>query len=378
MKKVGILTFHWADDYGAMLQAYALKTKISSMGHDCSLIPYAPNKFVGRYWILPYEPYEGKGGKLSIKSFGRGKSRFKYNIKHFCEYSSRRKAMRKFRNKYLISQKAIKHSAKIHLDEYSAVFVGSDQVWNPKLTIGFDEAYSGVIDHGKCRVVSYGASFGSGRLDEKYSTDFSNLLNQFDSISVREKSAIDYINEFGREADCVLDPTLLLTTGEWTSVAATSDESGYILIYDTAPIEKLQRYAQKLSQETGKRVIRISSILMRTAMKVEGFDFRPSVGPDAFLRLFMNADYVVTNSFHGTAMSVIFNKKFLVYGFKERSARMIDFLESIGLSDRFVEEAKEENLIYQDIDWDKINSRIEELRKDSLAFLTKNIELSNE
>ena len=373
--KAGILTFHWADDYGAMLQAYGLKTALMSMGIDADVIPYAPYKFIGRYFLLPYEPYEGYGGKFSKKSFGRGKSRLRYNIRHIFSFLKRRMIMKEFRKRYVCSLRPIRKAGNVRLDRYDVLVVGSDQVWNPALTVGFDGLYMG-SQKGDRRLISYAASFGGSRLDDRYSDAFGEYLNNYDAISMREKSAVSYVKEHTKKGVyTVLDPTLLLEKDKWEKIMRCPGKKGYILIYDTSVNENLQKYAHDLSLRTGKKVIRLSSVFMKTAMKQEGFDFDPVAGPSEFLGYFNNADFIVTNSFHGTCISIVFNRPMAVFGYKDRSARMIDFLDSIGLKERFVENAEErEKDVYNlPIDWEHVRANLSELRKNSIEYLETNI-----
>lgn len=387
--KTGILTFHWADDYGAMLQAYGLKCALENNGIDAEIVNYAPFKCIGRYWFIPYCPSENTGLGFKKANFPNLKHNLKKNVKHLNIYLSKRMKMRSFRKKYLVDTKPIRQSSQILYDKYSSIMIGSDQVWNPELTVGLDDAYWGKGASKNCKIISYAASLGGDSLEDKYSQKLKELLANFSSISLREKSAIPYVERLcQKKVFNVIDPTLLLDKEEWERILVTPKEQGYILVYTTSKHKRLDAYARNLSQKTGKKIIELHSYMEATSYKDATTTVINSAGPREFLGFFQNADYVVTNSFHGTVFSCIFEKQFLTFGYENRSARMIDLLESLDIGERFVEDISsknpEENIndnLYQNLDtimqsklsWLDINTNLATLRKHSIDFILTNI-----
>lgn len=373
IKKVGIATFHWADDYGALLQTYGLKYALRNAGYEAEVIPYAPFKCVGRYWPIQYLPNTGKSNldiKTLISCIKRGS---KYNLKHFLVYFGRHKAMKLFRRTYLTKACPLRRACNVELAKYDIVFVGSDQVWNPVLTIGFDDLYSGKIKKdSQCKFVSYAASLGENCQAIQYENDFKSLLSNFAMVSVRERSALSYVEKlYGGKVQNVIDPTLLNDASIWEKMMKHPKENGYILIYHTSYVEKMEKYVKDLALLTGKKVIRIGSSMRQYGNEYSEFDFRPTAGPCDFLGYIYDADCVVTNSFHGTVFSVLFEKQFVSFGYEGRSARIIDLLEYLCLGNKFFDGNTDilEDSIREIIDWDCVRKKIDILRKESIQYI---------
>nr|WP_305136874.1 polysaccharide pyruvyl transferase family protein [uncultured Schaedlerella sp.] len=366
---IGILTFHWADDYGAMLQAYALKTYIKGLGReDVEVLPYAPAKLAGRYWLFPVTGIEMN--RKIVYFFGAWG--FVRNVSHLFAYLKRRKNMRDFRHRYLTSKAEIRRVERLSLKKYSYVFVGSDQVWNPEITVGLDHAYIGNIkEKGNCRLVAYGASFGKDSLPAKYYEEFKNAVhNNFFGIAMREKSAVPFVKSFFRRyVTDVLDPTLLLEAKDWKKVGKIPKQKNYILFIYTEYNALMVQYLHKLSLELKKKVIQVSVPWPGQGKKWINLEIEG--GPSEFIGFIQNADYIVTNSFHGMVFSILMEKKFLVFGHSDRNARIADLLEKMDLKSRLIETgrtcSKEE--IMQDIDWEHVRKCIEKERRRSMEFI---------
>lgn len=369
---VGILTFYWADDYGAMLQAYALKRYIEKSGKQAEIIPYAPLRLSGRYHFIP------------ITAVCR-KKRVKYYFNHWIftrnlstgiAFYKRRKNMREFRQNYLSKEPPIKCAEKLLLKKYSCVFVGSDQVWNPEITIGFDDAYLGKMkDKGDCRLAAYGASFGSARLSEQECNELVEAVqNNFAEISLREQRAADCMTRLlCRNAANVLDPALLLDGEEWERIGRAPAEKDYILFYHTEENRQMTDYARKLSETFHKKVIQVS---MPTSLNPKpGIRLRVSGGPEEFLGYVRNSWCVVTNSFHGTVFSILLEKQFLVFAHSSRNERIESILKKLDLESRLVNEGEEagERKMWSKIDWQKTKEYLKREKAVSEKFINRNI-----
>lgn len=366
---IGMLTFHWADDYGAMLQAYALKYCLERLGKQkVEVIPYAPVKFTGRYWLYPVVGVEtDKGIRYVFNTHG-----FIRNLFYFHDYLKRRKKMCRFRRQYLTRKPAVRKAGRLSLKKYSCVFVGSDQIWNPEITVGLDSAYMGNIRRKEdCRFAAYGASFGKDSLPPAYHEEFGKAVNEnFSEISMREKSAAPFVKQFftGSVTD-VLDPTLLLGREEWEKIAKRPEQKNYILFIYTEYNAQMIQFLQKLSTELEKKVISVSMPWFKR--KAGRIDFQIGGGPSEFLGFFQNADYVVTNSFHAVVFSVLMEKQFLVFSHSRRNARLENLMEKTDLKQRMIEcgrqPASEE--MFREIDWEPVRRLIGKERKGSLEFI---------
>lgn len=368
----GILTFYWADDYGAMLQAYALKHYLEKLNdRNVKIIPYAPIKFTGRYWLCPVVASQSDGKlKYSFLTY-----RFKRNVSYFREFLKRRKNMKRFRHTYLTRRSAKRNADKISLKKYSYVFVGSDQVWNPEITIGLDDAYIGnVKEKGNCKLIAYAASFGGNIISEEYISDFELAVNEnFAAISLREKSAVPFVeNILQKNISDVLDPTLLLERKEWENLGRPPREQDYILFIFTEYNEYMVHYLRWLSKELHKKVIQLS--MPWPGENEEQIDIRIEGGPSEFIGYFQNASYVVTNSFHGMVFSVLLEKQFLVFSHSNKNARIESFLNKLDLKTHLIENGMcaTKEAIMNKIDWIYVKQLLEKEKEISIRFIQEN------
>lgn len=365
MKKIGILTFHWADDFGAMLQAYGLKKYLMDHGFDVTMIPYSNNNLEGRYRFLP-KHIGYKYRKLFIGDYDIWE--MLRNVKHFRTFVQKRSNMRAFRTKYLTKKRSISKLDKLNTDSFDVIIIGSDQVWNPELTLGLDDAYVGrfpLKENGK--VISYAASFGKETLEAKIGEELGACLDRyFAAVSLREKSSIEFLQQYtAKNLIHVPDPTLLNPAEVWKEIIRENkhkkfadDKKGYIVYHGTEFNPNMIRYAELLEEKSGK--------IVRDVRKAP-------YGPAQFLDAMSEADYVVTNSFHGTVFSILLERQFVVFAHSEKNARLKDLLESLGLSDRLAE-THELETIDRSIDWFEVKRNIIALRQNGEKFLSENLE----
>lgn len=368
---IGILTFHWADDYGAMLQAYALRSCLEKKGRtQAEIIPYAPVWLEGRYWFFPVIGRE-KGAEIKYIFWWR---KFTINIYYLRSFLRRRKNMRAFRRRYLTRKHAVRKAHRLSFKKYSCIFVGSDQVWNPEITVGLDDVYIGNIkEKGDCKWIAYGASFGGDSLPEKYEKEFSEAVSRnFSEISLREKSAVPFVKRLfpGNVID-VLDPVFLLEQKEWEQIMKLPTRQDYILFIYTEYNEQMVQYLQELSVELKKKVVQLSMPWLRR--RTDWAELEIEAGPSEYIGFFKNACCVVTNSFHGMAFSILMEKNFLVFSHSSRNARIEDLMEKLELKTRLVERGrasgKEEMM--EAIDWGHVGELLEKERARSIRFIEK-------
>ena len=356
--RIGMLTFHWADNYGALLQAFGLKVWLSEHDWDASIIDYRPARLRGRYWLVPYAPYDDP-----VRMFRFASSGFLCNALTGREWLLQRRRMERFRREFL----DIGRGKRIPFRDLpgtgiDTLIVGSDQIWSPDITFGLLPAYFGAFGNGRvCKVVAYAASSG-GQIPERYEAQFGKLLDSVDVISARESGTAEYIkHRFSREAETVMDPVFLLDAGRWRSMARLPRERGYVLYHETEPNGDMREAACKLSEKTGLPVI---NLRYRKPMSEMPFQTVCSAGPLEFLGYVLGADYVVTNSFHALAFSLILHRPFLTYNHSSKGARTADLLARLGLEGESGKPDPNER-----IDWDAVDRRLDRMRASSEAFL---------
>lgn len=303
MKKVGILTFFGGRNYGAALQCYALQITLKKLGVDAEVIKFKKEKVYGKL--------KGKFSNYLSKAYLARKI---YAIPYIFQLKKKDRNFDNFFKKYfnfgtkdVISEDSIDKYVK----KYETIIFGSDQIWNlnPKIydrsKIFFgDFNYSG-------KKVSYSASFGDSINDAKMNKEYiKDKLSKFNSISVREKSGCDFLRDIGISSKLTVDPTMLLSSVEWDKLIDSTPviNGRYILYYSVNCRKYSWIIAKKLSKLTGLQVI---NLVEHPKIIGSGFKNYYSAGPIEFLNIIKNAEYVVTNSFHGTIFSIIFKKKFI-------------------------------------------------------------------
>ncbi|MFT8340693.1 polysaccharide pyruvyl transferase family protein [Clostridium beijerinckii] len=352
--KVGVITFQQSNNYGAILQSYALQTVINKLGHEGELIDYKCD-------------YIGKPYKL-INLRKKGFFSYIFGVIGFICYLPRKKNCNLFRKNMVISRTVNKVNVKELNDVYDIFIAGSDQVWNYKLT-NSDSTYLLDFVKDNNKKFSYAASFGISSIENEQKKNYGKLLKTFNNIYLREEKGIDIVKDLcGREATVVLDPTLLLKKEEWMNVTKECEISvDYILVYQLGISAKLIDFINNLAKMKKCKVVYIPFPIGKY-IKCKWSLF---AGPSEWLGLFKNAKYVVTDSFHGTVFSILFNKSFFteICGQnKGVGSRIENFIEKFGLKDRLVIDGINNN-IDDEIDYIRVNKVLEEEREKSLACL---------
>lgn len=361
--KIGILTFHWADNHGAMLQAYGLKTWLARQRYDPFIVNYSPVRLRGRDWLVPYIPFKPLKWRLTYTI-----QRFVLNILTGKGWFLQKRNMRQFREDYLTADhKKLRQLQSLSDIDADALIVGSDQIWNPNITFGFLPAYFGALGNDRIKKrIAYGASLGSNSLPEEYEAEFARLLDSVDSISVREKGTVEYIkSRFHRKAVDVMDPVFLLNAQDWLALESRPVQGNYIFYHEAEANEDMRRAACKLAEEKGLKVIALAYRITKSPLP---FHTVYSAGPAQFLGYIHLAEYVLTNSFHALVFSLIFHKPFLIYNHSVAGARTEDLLSSLGMTERIATQNYSPD-IDAEIDWVELERRILYKRKQSEDFL---------
>lgn len=346
--KAGIITFHDANNYGAVLQVYALKTKMNE---------YCESEIINYYNQNFHKSENIKGIKRKLLSL-----MYKNDIKN------KNKEFTDFRKKQLnINKDIIKTEDLKTLNSKFDLFIsGSDQVWNLRCSGNNDTYFLDFVMDNK-KKIAYSASFGTNepKLDEKHL----NYIKDFAKISVREKSGQKYLNKNGIEAIKTSDPVFLLRKEEWDNLAE-EDNDKYILVYEVVNGVNMINFAKKLSKMYGIKIVVITS----SNKPIWGVKTIRSAGPMKWLKLIKNAEYVITNSFHGLAFSLIFNKQFFIEQLSnsDSNTRMIELLEEFGLKSRVLDNIKDKKIDI--IQFNDVNKKIEINREDSIKYIKSIIE----
>lgn len=362
MLKVKMLTFHNAENYGATLQAYALKETLKKLGTSPSFVNYENKAILADYKLIRTN---------SLKSFFSSLWFLPRNLK-------RKRSFKSFSDRYLdTNSKKYTGISQITQDiEDKDVFVaGSDQIWNPVLTSGLSDIYTLNFETDKnIKRVIYGASLGNDELLQKHAVDFKTKTSNLDFISVREQSIIKSLQDIcGKKVEQVIDPTLLLDKREWDKLLSNNScvdlkDKKYILVYTLFESDEVTNIANYISKITGFKVVHFRKY---NAYNNEYMNLY-SKGPIDFVNAFKNAEYVITNSFHGTVFSIIYEKKFYSVLPITRAGRIKDLLETLNLDSRIIENIENIN-IDENLDYTFAKEKIEEMRKHSIEYLKKGV-----
>lgn len=353
--KIGILTFHETTNYGAVLQAYALNRKCLELGYESEIIDYKCEKFEKEYktFRIYTQSFKGYIGAI-IKVVPRYKLR---------------KQFKKFKKNYLnISENKYDRTNINYSNEIYDMFItGSDQVWNYKLT-DFDKTYFLDFVKDSNKKNSYSASFGISEIPAKYINQYNELLKDYNHMAVREAKGKQIIYElFEKEVELTLDPTFLIEASEWEKLAIYKHRQPYILVYQLHKSELFTKNIKKIIEETGLKVIFIQAPLKN---EIDSEVIRDA-GPQEFLGLFKNAEYILTDSFHGVAFSIIFNKEFFVHLSEKKgnsNSRIENILSIFNLRERQVSSIIELNK-FNKIKYYEVNERLNIKREESIKYL---------
>lgn len=344
-KKTATITFHWATNYGGVLQAYALQKALEGLGLETEIIDFVPRRV--RFMIV--------ADNLLKRRFGEFK---------------KERSIRAFRRSHLkLSKRRYRstHALLSAADEYGAVIAGSDQVWNysfitsygkrPMLSYFLDFTADGV------KRLSYAASFGADKMPADYAGMVKPLIDRFAAVSVREDTGLDIMRGMGVEAELVCDPTALLSAEDYARIAAKGEGGAYVC-----------SYIIQSGQHTAYEIERLAA--RKTGLPINRI--KDSYGIPEWLGSIRGAEIVVTNSFHGVMLSLIFGRPFIavpVEG-KDMNARIQNVLRELGQTHRILSSAdpeRVEELVKEGLDKAAVNAGLERLRAGGMEFLRKNL-----
>lgn len=349
--KIGIITLPLHTNYGGILQAYALQTVLERMGHEVEILE-EPHEYkrasLKRYIRRVLKKCIGKRSIINYEGFMRKwQPRVAIDIDEFI-------------NTY-IHRRIVKYNT-LREGEYDAFVVGSDQVWRPSYSQHLEQAFLNFTENWKnVKRIAYAASFGvdNWEFTKKQTEECKRLVQKFDFVSVREDTAVNLCKEhLGIEATHVLDPTLLLSADDYQKLidGLKISDSPYVFSYlldeSEEKIDILEDISKRLNLPVRK--IKLEKDISKIPMsKLKSLTY-PSI--QEWLASFAQADFVVTDSFHGTVFSIIFNKPFVVLPNKGRGvARFESLLKDISLENRIFSDFLISDILYEEFPF-QINS----------------------
>lgn len=357
MKKIGILTFHRAVNYGAVLQTYALCKEISKLGGKPEVIDYRC-KMIEDFYYKPFS--KDYSIKMNVKS-----------LLFYNKQKKRNKAFENFQNELLPTSKDSYHnSLEMKKTEtlYDSFIVGSDQVWNYKCIAGDGTFLLDFVTDGK-KKNSYAASLGKMSEEELDKMRFSSYLSDYNQISVREKDGYDIVKKYcDKKIEINIDPTLLLDKAEWDKIAECNEKEKFLLVYSVNLPKKVIEAGRRVASEKGLKLIVVT--LENKYSPMESEENQSFCSPQKLLGYFANAEYVITNSFHGTVFSVINQREFITIKNDKLgldNSRLETLLESLGLENRLVDDFHE----CDRIDYVKVDDNLLKLKEKSIKYLEK-------
>lgn len=319
--KIGILTFHCAANYGAVFQTYGLQESLKALGHEVFILDYRPE-----YLLKPYRPF-----KFCYKTSDSLVTNFKHFVRrHLLVNPTRRKRLKLFKT---FEQTQLHVCPVSTLTELDALIFGSDQIWNIEITNGdFDDMFIGnsEIFKGKS-LIAYAAS--AGYVDVlKNDQKLIDALSNFSAIAVREQSLSNHLEQRTSQAiPVVLDPVLLAGKELFTQLTGARPTCApYLLTFQLGGDYRVSQIGRQMAQEKGLKFVEI-----RSSAESLSQDILTTLSPSEVLTYFKHADYIVTSSFHGTALSILFEKSFNTVSIDVRTDERADMLlNDTGLSSR--------------------------------------------
>lgn len=361
MKKIGVVTFHRSISYGACLQAYATVEFLNSSGYDSELIDYT-NTFEQRFTKAIYKENNHWSSYVTtfIKNWLLGK-------KYYA-----RKAFGHPEKRYPLSAGSYTALSQMQDVTYDTLVVGSDQVWNKHITGGLDEAF--LLQFGNAaQRISIASSLGSLDLTQDELTSFQKAFQRFSAISVREECAKEQLQPLtDKEIKVLEDPTFLLSKETWLQNFASKSKyynckEKYILTFflgaDASYGERVQQYAKKMN-------LPVWSIQSTYVKRFPCDKLLSGATVEDFVALFANAALILTDSFHGAAISLNLQKDFVSFRYKANPKRVVYLLDKLGISDRLDMPAD----VFRSVDYSTVNNILVPMRESSKQWVLNAME----
>lgn len=384
--KVAIVSCYFKKNYGSQLQAYATQKILDELNIDNETIDISKNsdfsKGKKKYYlsqITNFNFIKTKLGMIKLKIDKKFNKQLGNNIKirdaKFTEFEKKFKLSKAYTSYEELNKQC---------ENYSSVLVGSDQLWLPVNVVADYYTLNWVPDD--TNKISYATSFGFSSIPEKYKEDYKKFLNRIENLSTREKAGVDIVKQLtDRDAKLVCDPTLLFNKNEWMNIQDEEPiiKEKYIFCYFLGKNIEHRKFVERLKEKTGAKIVSLNHCDEYVKYNDIFADEAPyDIGPGEFLNLIRNAEYVCTDSFHGTVFSLINNKKFFTFrrfSKKEKAStnsRIYSLLEIVDLKERLIEGTENvQDVLKYDINYDLVDEKLENFRNESKDFLKKALKI---
>ncbi|WP_051556410.1 polysaccharide pyruvyl transferase family protein [Alkalihalobacterium bogoriense] len=363
--KICTITCHDVYNHGASLQAYALMKYLLNCGHEVEIINYKPNYLSNHYNLFSVDNPKWEKNILIKYTY------LALKIPLRVPGLKRKKAFDKFTSNNLkLTSKKYETNSQLEEDtpEADVFLCGSDQIWNCLHENGKDPAfYLQFVPSEKIKA-SYAASFATDDIRNEYKPIVKERVNNLDYISVRESSGVKLLEKMGiKDVVNVVDPAFLLNRNDWNNLAQTKLSERFLVVYDFEDSEIIKEIALSISKLRKCKIYAIGSTKVSYAHKSFIYD-----GPDVFISLIRDANFVISNSFHSIVFSIIFEKDFAIVNRKEAiNTRMRDLLRALNLEDRLITNSFNEDLLNESIDFDDCREIMANKIEVSKKFLQK-------
>ena len=385
MKKVGVVSCYFKNNYGSILQAYATRKFLDENNIPNETVNVSQlsdfSKGKRKYYISQAANLrflKTKSGMIKLKGYARINRRLKRN------FAVRNRRFEEFKRNFVLTR-AFSTYSELHeyaKNTYSDVIVGSDQLWLP-VNVVADYYTLNWVPEG-VNTISYATSFGVSGIPPRYHSLYRKYLEGIRHLSVREEQGVRLVRKLAqKEAKLVCDPTLLLTKDEWMDIQDSERiiPDKYIFCYFLGANIEHRKFVERLKEETGYIIVSINHCDEYVKYSDKFADIVPyDVGPGEFINYIRNAEYVCTDSFHGTAFSLINNVRFFTFRrYDSKSdlstnSRIHSLLNVVGLNDRLIYGTEDAGqLMKKKIDFDDVNRKVEAFRKSSAEWLLNSI-----
>lgn len=362
-KVIYTITFHHAHNYGAMLQAYALQKTVLSMGWDNLILDYSEDS-------------------IELIRFYRKNQSFRQEVikhdllvlKHYSEYNKRFKLMEKFYKKELKKTKPIRNLKQLKRFEFEShnFLVGSDQMWNFKGKKHIPEYLNLNFLNGTLYYCTYAISMGGNYIySDPIKMEFEKLIDKTTMISVREKSMKENLEKlYKKDSVVVCDPIFLLKYKEWMQLAETAQPvmvpSKYILCFELVAHSAMQNLIDELREAYHLPVVVLTMALNSS---IQGDCIIRAAGPKEFLRLIIEADVVISTSFHCAAFSIVFHKTIYSLLTDNAPTRICELMHRFGLDKGIIRNDHLSTYFVNETKWKEIDEMIHDDRDVALRYL---------
>ncbi len=352
--KIGIVTHILGNNFGGLLQNYALQYVLTQLGHQPKTIDFTLKQSRRRYIYSLCKQLLWSITKLRHPRLRRSFS----NI-----------VLADFIEKYIRTTKNVYSYTKdiVDKEKFDLIIVGSDQVWRPKYVCELENMYLKFVPN-NIKKISYAASFGvdTWEYNDKQTNNCAKYVKRFDAISVRESSGVALCKEYlGVDATCVLDPTILAGTNAYKPLLKKkTEDQNYLFAYILDITQEKLAYVESMAESKGLKTI------------IKSVDKNANLSVEDWISMIANSSMVITDSFHGTVFSILFHREFFsIVNVARGGTRFASLLNPLGLAHRMrdisqLHSLESLSLKSLSIDWQRVDHILEDEREHSMKFLT--------